>query len=767
MPITLPRIDGRDFRQIADGLIARIPSHTAEWTNFNEADPGVTLLELFAFMAENMLYLGSQIPERNRLKFLQLLGIPLASATPARGLVVLANVRGPLASARLDAGLGLNAGSAPFVTERGLDVLPTDTAVLVKRPLAAPDPALLAAYGELYRSFAAAGGTPALSLYETVAIERATGIDLLQTVDGALWVALLRRPADKARSIADVREAIGGRVLTLGLVLAPEAAALRTLAAGGRLTREPPALVVDMPAADSLGASRLPSYAERPVRLSGDGEQLPLLLEITLPAADQIFSFDDVDPLEAGTGALPPGFDDSSFDERLVTWLRIRPANGAAAGGSRLALLWAGVNAMRIDQRERVAGEVLGRGNGAPDQQFKLARTPAVAGSVVLTLRDDQGSKDWAEIDDLYAAGPEAALIDPRLPGYWRPGQAMSQVFQLDAEAGVLRFGDGLRGARPPFDAEIAAQYEVTQGQAGNVATGAVNSGAQLPPGLVVTNPLPTWGGLDAEHPADGERAIRATLRHRDRAVTADDFRDITLRTPGLRLARVEVLPAWLPQAGLAPGEAPGAVTVLVVPAADPAHPLAPRADGATLAAVCQWLEPRRLITTEVAVTSPQYKGLWLSVGLRPNANVASTEVAQRVRDALNAFLSPLPLADASSRPGGIDDITPGGRPLTVPVLEKQLLAVVARVPGVLLVEDLLLAAEAVTLLSADQVTMTGIELPEVLGIAVAVGAAMPLDALRSATRGRPDAGGNSGNSGNSGSDGSARLPVPFIQNQC
>jgi hypothetical protein len=761
MPIALPRIDGRNFRQIADGLIARIPSHTAEWTNFNEADPGVTLLELFAFMAENMLYLGSQIPERNRLKFLQLLGIPLASATPARGLVAFGNVRGPLATARLDSGLGLNAGSVPFVTERGLDVLPTDTAVLVKRPLAVQDPALLAAYGELYRSFAPAGGTPALSLYETVAIERAVGIDLLQTVDGALWVALLRRPADKARSIAEVREAIAGRVLTLGLVLAPEDSPLRTLAPGGRLTREPPALVVEMPATDTLGAARQPSYAQRPLRVSGDGEQQPLLLEVTLPAADQIFSFDDVDPLEAGTGALPPGFDDSSFDERLVSWLRIRPANGAAAGGTRLALLWAGVNAMRITQRDSVAAEVLGRGNGAPDQQFKLARSPAVAASVVVTLRDDQGSTDWAEIDDLYAAGPEAALIDSRLPGYWRPGAAMSQVFQVDAEAGVLRFGDGLRGARPAFDAEISARYDITQGQAGNVAAGAVNSGARLPPGLVVANPLPTWGGLDAEHAADGERAIRATLRHRDRAVTADDFRDITLRTPGLRLARVEVLPAWRPGAGLAPGEAPGAVTVLVVPAADPVHPLAPRADAATLAAVCQWLDPRRLITTEVAVTSPQYKGLWLSVGLRPNANVASTEVAQRVRDALNAFLSPLPLDDANARPGGIADITPGGWPLTVPVLEKQLLAVVARVPGVLLVEELLLAAEAVTLLPSDQVAMAGIELPEVLGIGVAVGTAQPLDALRSALRGRPDPGGQGSG------DGTARLPVPFVQNQC
>ena len=50
MPIQLPNLDDRSYRQLVDEMLARVPVHTPEWTQFGEADPGVTLLELFAFL---------------------------------------------------------------------------------------------------------------------------------------------------------------------------------------------------------------------------------------------------------------------------------------------------------------------------------------------------------------------------------------------------------------------------------------------------------------------------------------------------------------------------------------------------------------------------------------------------------------------------------------------------------------------------------------------------------------------------------------------
>src|SRR3954454_23816382 len=128
-----PRLDTRSFHDIVDEALGRIRLHNPEWTNFNRSDPGVTLIELFAFLTESLLYRCNQIPERNHRKFLSLLGIPLQPATPAQGLVAFNNERGPLDTLPLNADLEVRAGQVPFRTQAGLDVLPVETQIYYKR----------------------------------------------------------------------------------------------------------------------------------------------------------------------------------------------------------------------------------------------------------------------------------------------------------------------------------------------------------------------------------------------------------------------------------------------------------------------------------------------------------------------------------------------------------------------------------------------------------------------------------------------------------
>jgi hypothetical protein len=54
-------------------------------------------------------------------------------------------------------------------------------------------------------------------------------------------------------------------------------------------------------------------------------------------------------------------------------------------------------------------------------------------------------------------------------PGAMPERPRASRVFMLDAEAGEIRFGDGMRGARPPLGASVIADYEYSDGRAGNV----------------------------------------------------------------------------------------------------------------------------------------------------------------------------------------------------------------------------------------------------------------------------------------------------------
>ena len=221
MPLPEPTFDSRTYRELLNEALDRIPAHNPEWTNRNDSDPGVTLLQLFAFMTESIIYRANLIPERNRQKFLRLLGLTMRPAAPAHGLVTFRNPRGAFQVFTLEKEQNLEAGNVPFRTENGLDVLPIDARLYYKRPLSETQKTEV---GDLYRKLYAAYDRPEseLDFYETAVFEPATsGVTLRsldisrKTKDGALWVALLARPGDKPE---EAREKIANKVLSLGIL---------------------------------------------------------------------------------------------------------------------------------------------------------------------------------------------------------------------------------------------------------------------------------------------------------------------------------------------------------------------------------------------------------------------------------------------------------------------------------------------------------------------------------------------------------------------
>jgi len=76
MPLTLPNLDDQSFQNLADLGRALIPGLDPDWTNHNPSDPGITLLELFAWLTESLLYRVNRIPDQNQLAFLRLLNGP-------------------------------------------------------------------------------------------------------------------------------------------------------------------------------------------------------------------------------------------------------------------------------------------------------------------------------------------------------------------------------------------------------------------------------------------------------------------------------------------------------------------------------------------------------------------------------------------------------------------------------------------------------------------------------------------------------------------
>jgi hypothetical protein len=743
VPITIPSIDDRRYQDLLNEALARIPVHTPEWTNFNKSDPGVTLIEIFAFLTETLLYRSNQIPERNRRKFLKLLGVPLQPGSFARGLVSINNAKGPLKAIALNGDLEVSTGQVPFRTARGLNVLPIEGRFYYKQAILPPSQDIKTYYQQLYASFR---GTPSPiepQLYQATPfpIRGGNPLQLADTVDGYIWLALAMRTADKPPSdlMDEARAEIAGQTLSIGVVPAL-ANSQMTLPAGRKFNSQGSVtLQVDVPKIDSSGGlldslNRVPQYRTLDSSSTNDVFTEPGVIDVTLPGKNELLLWNNLDPLEAGVDLLPPSLDDATLNDRVITWLRIRPSASTQA-----QFLWMGINCVPVDQRAHVMGELLPQGTGEPDQLVKLSRAPVLAQSVQVAVTANSATAQWTEIDDLASAGPEVPVADPRLPPGVKPYiNPITQVFALNAESGEIQFGDGMRGSRPPAGAIMRVDYDYSAGAAGNVGTGSINTAPALPPGLTVANPIPTWGGADAETVADGEKQISRYLQHRDRLVNAADFETITLRTPGVDIGRVDVVPNFNPElAGNQPGDAAGAVTLMIIPSYDAAQPDAPLPDRLFLDTICSYLDGRRLITTEVFLRGPNYRGIWISIGIKVLAGLNDAPIREAVKQAILAFLAPFPggtqqlpndptaLLSAPQAAG-----TAKGWPLGRPVIDLELATVAGRVPGVDFVQPPILIAEGAGP-AITQVNMSGLDLPRILGISVTSGAPMDLDQLR------------------------------------
>ncbi|HVK73649.1 MAG TPA: putative baseplate assembly protein [Kofleriaceae bacterium] len=85
--IPSPKLDDRTYQDIVDEAVSLIPRYAPEWTNHNPSDPGITLLELAAWMTDLLIFRLNQVPEKNYVAFLNLLGIKLRAPRAAKALL--------------------------------------------------------------------------------------------------------------------------------------------------------------------------------------------------------------------------------------------------------------------------------------------------------------------------------------------------------------------------------------------------------------------------------------------------------------------------------------------------------------------------------------------------------------------------------------------------------------------------------------------------------------------------------------------------------
>ncbi|MCX7111115.1 MAG: baseplate J/gp47 family protein [Proteobacteria bacterium] len=732
MPILPPSLDDRRFDDLVEDLLARIPAHTPEWTNPRLGDPGRTLIELFAWLGDTLLYRANLIPERQRFVFLKLLGLGLKPATSSAGVVGLSYAQATeLSATGLLPGASIK-GPVPFETLAETTVLPITALAYYKRALNDDESGRM---GEVISGLAKIHGIRGtVKAYETMPVfsegrAEPDGVDVIATsADHALWLALLApaasQPDQQDAHNKAVKKVLGGSdsgataLLSVGVVPALSTPALFEeigprakipvlweITTQGNGPRETDYLTLEpLPGGDS-----------------SQGLSRPGVLRLPLPATSMIWAPDnDVgDNPHAGVGDTPPRLDDAEMASRLLAWLRLRPQPGQPV--ERLALSWIGINAVEIDQRVTVAGRVLGVSNGMADQIFNLPYGSVDSASLRIEVEEPKiGYRSWLRVDDLGSIGSN--------PNVARE----ARVFELDPEAGTLRFGDGVRGRVPELQMRIRlASGRFGGGRAGNLPAlslgeiAAKRIDGSPAPTLKVWQPLPCTGGEDAESLSLAEKRIPAFLRHRDRAVTAEDFKRLAFEAPGINVGRVEVLPRFKPRDRRF--DVPGVVSVMALPAQEFGNPPNPRPDRPFIERLHAHLSVRTPLATELYVIGCEYVPLGIAIAVKIRDGFGRDAVLFEVRDNLRRHLWPLPLA-------GLDG---QGWPLGRGVRERELEVDISRIAGVLEVSGLNLfqkVGKDWQLLSRNTpdhtqtLALQAWQLPELLSVVVMEGLDVPTD---------------------------------------
>jgi hypothetical protein len=232
-------------------------------------------------------------------------------------------------------------------------------------------------------------------------------------------------------------------------------------------------------------------------------------------------------------------------------WLRLRPRQddpGLATWQPALEGVY--LNAVGADAAETQDLEILGSSDGSPGQRVTLARSPVLAGSLDLRVREPLADED---ITAIRIGDPERVRTDiAGRPGAWvrwtevpdvadaDPGD---RVYRLDPATGDIFFGDAQAGMVPPIgrDCIAALTYRRGGGAAANqvAAWASLNLVTTVPGVEQVVTPRPAAGGADPASDTATLAAAPSALRNRGRAITGADLEAIALaNTPEFVQAR-------------------------------------------------------------------------------------------------------------------------------------------------------------------------------------------------------------------------------------
>lgn len=512
MPLKPPDLDDRTYKQIAEEAKKLIPRYAPEWTDWNEHDPGITLIELFAWMTELIIYRLNCVPDKSFLAFLKLVGIELEPAAPARADLTFTLTE------------GAESAVIPKGTQAGLEDSGDEDPIL----------------------------------FETDEALTALGIELeaIQSYDGSSYELVTESNETDAKPYyAFGSKAPSGSALCLGFKSAagfPDKELKLTID-----------LYLDDLVAEGRHCEMKESLIQPPAEAAWEAWNGTgwAKLEVTKDGTRSFMKSGSV-YIDAPSTIAKTKI--GEYQTEALYWIRARVVQPGFEVPPRLnAVLLNTVSATAAVTRK---GEILGASDGTPDQTMTLANSPVIAGSLVLQV--DEGSSDgsatnwktWTEVADFSASTRQDAhyTLD-RLTGEVAFGDGLRGRIPLPLSGGSKNV--------------MALSYRSGGGLRSNVGKKKITVLQTSVPSVdSVTNLNAASGGRDEETVAEARKRGPQVLKTGRRAVTAEDFEFLAKETPGVRIRRAKALPLFHPDFPCR--EIPGVITVIVVPESKESRPM-------------------------------------------------------------------------------------------------------------------------------------------------------------------------------------------------
>jgi hypothetical protein len=655
MPLQAPNLDDRRFADLVAEAKSRIPRYAPEWTDHNTSDPGITLIQLFAWLGEMIMYRLNKVPDASYVSYLRLLGIERKPAMPARAEVTFTPT---------------NTGDPTVLVPKGsqlsAEVKTQPSAIVTAVPAPEDDQPVT------------------FETDEPIYVLR-SALEAVQVFDGVDFIDYTEanQPGGKSYPAFGSR-ARDGSSLMLGFN-ADGKFPIDEINLAIRAFNDP-SMLREVSCDSSAPAARPPARIIWEY-WAGLWKELQVRKDetIALTASGHVYLVGPRDIQKATLGR---------FTDKVRYWIRCRLTQSQYELAPELDAVL--INTVRATAVATARDEVAGSSEGQPGQSFVLGNGPIYANAsispdaLLLLKRKQKESPNEFEQEKLDKALRERELSK----GFWlevdegqglKPWEEVEDFFSSDADdrhyllnraTGQITFGDGERGAIPVAGNNniVVRYYRYGGGARGNVGANTINEMVSSVAGIdTVTNHYAAEAGADEESEADTKARAPKEIKARDRAVTLKDFEFIARQTPGVRVRRAHALPLHHPQ--FPNVKVPGAITVVIVPESKDPKPLP--SEG-TMQTVCGYLSQRRLLTNEVFVAPPKYKQIHIeaSVVATPTANPA--KVRADVETELSRYFHPLE--------GGPDG---QGWPMGGDVFYSEVFRVALNVDGVRTVNDM------------------------------------------------------------------------------